>query len=114
MNNEETPGDTPQASPPQTPPTTPTEPPTDLPQDLTDSDTETENTNPDTQSDTSTAVSDCCNDYPCPPQPEPEKCDSYYVPINMQLCPVVKLYVNKPKVCLINKAECIPCFLDQI
>jgi len=117
MNNEtpavppQVPPQTPPQGPPQTPPDVPPEPP--VPEDTT-SDTETENTNPDTNSDTSSQNdSECCNDYPCPPQPEPEKCEPYYVPMTMQLCPVVKLFVNKPKVCLVNKAECIPCFLEK-
>lgn len=118
MNNE-TPESQDPPVPPQGPPgpsQDPPVPPQDPPgpqQDPTDSDTETEETNPDTNSDTSSIASNCCDDYPCPPQPEPEKCEPYYVPMTMQLCPVVKLYVNKPKVCLVNKAECIPCFLEK-
>lgn len=87
-------------SPPPSPPQTPQSPP------IQQVDTETEETNSDT-------TTECCNDYECPPQPEPEKCDSYYVPIGVQLCPVVKLYVNKPKVCQVSKADCIPCFLEE-
>lgn len=112
MNNE-TPGPQGPQQPEPQGPQQPEQPEPPVPEDTT-SDTETENTNPDTDSDTSTQVSDdCCDDYPCPPQPEPEKCEPYYVPMTMQLCPVVKLFVNKPKVCLINKAECIPCFLEK-
>jgi hypothetical protein len=98
--------------PPQPQDPQPPQPQDPLPEDTT-SNTETEETNPDTDSDTSSVASNCCDDYPCPPQPEPEKCEPYYVPMTMQLCPVVKLYVNKPKVCLVNNAECIPCFLGQ-
>jgi hypothetical protein len=114
MNNEQeqTPPSPPQT--PQTPPSPPVDPIEDPPvPEETTSDTETENTNPETNSDTSSNNSECCNDYECPPQPEPEKCDSYYVPIGVQLCPVVKLYVNKPKVCQVSKADCIPCFLEE-
>jgi hypothetical protein len=57
--------------------------------------------------------SDCdtCPEYPsCPNNVEPEKCEPTFVPINLELCPVVKVMVNKPKICLQNKAECTPCF----
>ena len=55
---------------------------------------------------------DCaCPEYPpCPPPVEQENCEPTFVPINLEICPVVKIMVNKPKLCLQNKAECKPCF----
>lgn len=56
---------------------------------------------------------DCstCPEYPpCPPPVEQEKCEPTFVPINLEVCPIIKVMVNKPKICLQNKAECKPCF----
>lgn len=47
---------------------------------------------------------------PCPPPVEQEKCEPTFVPINLEVCPIIKVMVNKPKICLQNKAESTPCF----
>lgn len=41
---------------------------------------------------------------------EIKKCKPTIIPITMELSPVVSVLVNKPKICLKNKAVCKPCF----
>jgi hypothetical protein len=44
----------------------------------------------------------------CPPQPDPYPCEPTYVPVTLEIAPVVSLYINKPKICVVNNAVCIP------
>lgn len=53
---------------------------------------------------------DCLEYPPCPPQPPKEKCEPVFVPINVEVCPIVRVKVNKPKICLQNRADCDPCY----
>lgn len=49
--------------------------------------------------------------YPdCPPQLEQEKADPVFVPITMEICPIVNLKINKPKICVQNQANTKPTF----
>jgi hypothetical protein len=56
-----------------------------------------------------------CPEYPpCPEPIEEPECQPTFVPITLEIAPIVDVLVNKPKVCLINKAKCKPCFfLDK-
>lgn len=55
-----------------------------------------------------------CNDnctYPqCPSPPSKPKCEPVFVPINVEICPILNIKVNKPKICIQNKAEGKPHF----
>ena len=62
------------------------------------------------ESDNASTNENCTEYPPCPPQVEQEKCDPTFVPINLEICPVIKVMVAKPKICLQNKAETTPCF----
>lgn len=84
--------------------------------DKTDN-TKSDNTKSDTQSDTqSDTHSDThsdkeCPDYPeCPPPDKKPKSVQTFVPISVEVSPVIELYVDKPKICLRNKADGEPCF----
>lgn len=49
--------------------------------------------------------------YPPCPQSTPHcKTEPVFVPINVEVCPIVNLKVNKPKICIQNKADCKPHF----
>ena len=68
------------------------------------------NTESETKSDDSDTESCKCDDT----HVEVPDCKPTCVPITLELAPVVSLLVNKPKVCVKNKAVCKPkFFLDQ-
>ena len=96
----------PQENKDQTPPGAP--PPPDLPppEEPPKTDTTSEETS-DNISDTSSE----CDAPECDNTPvEIKKCKPTIIPITMELSPVVSVLVNKPKICLKNKAVCKPCF----
>lgn len=81
-----------------------------------DDDTETK-TDGDDGDDTTTKTDgddDDCIPYPeCPPQPDKEESTPLFVPITTEICPVISVLVNKPKFCLQNKADTIPCYFKK-
>ena len=98
----------PAPSSPQVPPV-PSSPPQDSD---TDSDTDGD-TNGDTNGDTD-GGDDKCPPYPeCPPQPPKEEGTPIFVPITTEIVPVVSVLVNKPKICLQNKADTKPCYFEK-
>lgn len=62
--------------------------------------------------DTTTKDDDDCkiSNYSCGEPVEIPKCKPTAIPITLELAPIVNLLVDKPKVCLKNKAVCKPCF----
>lgn len=102
-----------------TTPTTPTDPTTTLPENPP---TNNENDNggeppydPPTPPPEDNGDECECPEYPpCPTPIEEPECQPTFVPITLEIAPIVDVLVNKPKVCLVNKAKCKPCFfLDK-
>jgi hypothetical protein len=91
-----------QENKPPTPPTLPT-PDEDKPPKT--------NTTSEETSDNISDISSECDMPVCDNTPvEIKKCKPTIIPITMELSPVVNVLVNKPKICLKNKAVCKPCF----
>lgn len=67
-----------------------------------------------TSEETSDNISDISSEFDVPEcdntPVEIKKCKPTIIPITMELSPVVNVLVNKPKICLKNKAVCKPCF----
>jgi hypothetical protein len=89
---------------PSGPPGPPGPPPHDDMSTETDTKTET-----DTHT-TKTDGSDCPSYPSCPPDPKPPKSKPVFVPVTVEVAPIVELFVNEPKICLQNKAKSKPCF----
>lgn len=85
---------------PSSAPSGPPGPPGPPPHDDTSTDTDT----------TKTDGSECPSYPPCPPDPKPPKSKPVFVPVTVEVAPIIELFVNEPKICLQNKAKSKPCF----
>lgn len=86
-------------------------PPTVDPPVNDDTTTKDDTANDDTTTKDDTTDDECkISNYSCGPPVEIPKCKPTAIPITLELAPIVSLLVNKPKICVKNKAVCKPCF----
>ena len=108
--NNNKPSTEPLVEPPKPSPEPPVKPPTEDDKESDKGDDKTSDKDDDKTSDKDDDKTSECEKFSCGEPVDPPKCKPIPVPITLELAPIVSLLVNKPKVCVKNKAVCKPCF----